>query len=99
VETALSEFDGAVPHRKMIRDVLTHFDEYERGIGRLQASGKVPKSCLSLFAPTRNTGVVAVGSMELDIDLASRVSDALMRRVLTEVRRHLSDPTAPGDLS
>lgn len=39
VPQALGAFDSAVPGAVKVRDVLEHFDDYERGKGRLQESG------------------------------------------------------------
>lgn len=36
IDDALARFDGSFPHANEVRDQLTHFDAYERGIGRLQ---------------------------------------------------------------
>jgi hypothetical protein len=35
VERAIAEFNDSIPHAKDARDVLDHFDDYARGIGRL----------------------------------------------------------------
>lgn len=38
---AIAEFRAALPHLGEMRDILLHFDDYVRGRGRLQKSGRV----------------------------------------------------------
>ena len=42
LRAASDAFDASVPHAVGVRDVLVHFDEYERGKGRLQEGRKNP---------------------------------------------------------
>jgi hypothetical protein len=42
LKEARDAFDKAVPHAVSVRDVLVHFDEYERGEGKLQRGRKNP---------------------------------------------------------
>lgn len=39
LNSAVAAFDAAVPGATDVRDILTHFDEYERGKGTLQKKG------------------------------------------------------------
>jgi hypothetical protein len=50
---ALDVFDDTVPHAVGVRDVLVHYDEYERGKGNLQGGREHPPQ-LNVF--TRNDG-------------------------------------------
>lgn len=43
VARAAAAFDARLPHLKDVRDLITHFDEYDRGNGRLQARSAVPE--------------------------------------------------------
>jgi hypothetical protein len=42
LRAALDAFDKAIPHAVDVRDVLVHFDEYERGTGNFQEDWKRP---------------------------------------------------------
>jgi hypothetical protein len=39
LEQELATFERAVPRFKDVRDVLEHFDDYDRGVGKLQRPG------------------------------------------------------------
>ena len=49
IDKALSEFKREVPGWLVLRDVVEHFDEYERGIGKHQTSGKLPTELSEWF--------------------------------------------------
>lgn len=42
LEQATADFDVALPDAKLARDVLSHFDEYRMGCGRLQPEASTP---------------------------------------------------------
>lgn len=91
IKEALERFDQEVPHGKAIRDVLTHFDDYERGRGKMQKSGELPVSGLALFAPSSRVGVVSVGEMDLDILKAGRAAQHMWNATLGALHRYLTE--------
>ena len=85
---ALAAFDEAVPSAVDVRDVLVHFDEYERGTGRLQKRReKVGKRApqLNIFTESDETTYwlhLLDNGHRLDVNVALDAAHELAKRVL-----------------
>jgi hypothetical protein len=89
LRAARDAFDKSVPHAVSVRDVLVHFDEYERGEGNIQkARKKAKKRPPSLNVFTKNDGttvwlyVLDDDDHRLDVRSALDAADRLAESVL-----------------
>ena len=94
VKAALAAFTVAVPDVVTVRDVLTHFDEYDRGHGDLQKQPKNTPPPLRKDVPIwyENDGdtiVLHVDRYEFDSTAAWRACEALATTCLSAL-----DPAA-----
>jgi hypothetical protein len=63
------------PHAQTMRDVLSHFDEYEAGNGRLQKSGEVGP--LNIFLGVGDDSITLSLASNLTVELSAASSAAL----------------------
>lgn len=79
---AISEFDSAVPRAREVRDIIEHFDEYERGRGDLQKNGSM-KSPLEYTARFEEEYLLALADThKLDARSAKEATVRLAEAVL-----------------
>lgn len=86
IGTALSQFDGALPGAKDLRDWLEHFDEYESGTGNDQKRASNAEPMLTWFARGSDTYSVAVSvqglrDLTLEITEATAAAEVLLSAV------------------
>lgn len=84
---AVMQFRKAVPGFRDIRDMLTHFDDYVAGRGRLQKKQVVPEHFPVLFSRDPETVTLHIGGMEMRIADAFEAAVALHRAALDEIHR------------
>lgn len=85
------EFDQVAREAKDVRDVLSHFDDYELGMGRLQKPGEATFGLMYGRHPTTGadgTLYVMGVDIELPVDAAAtaglRFAEALLDRLSTQ---------------
>jgi hypothetical protein len=86
----LREFDQVAPDAKDVRDVLSHFDDYELGVGRLQKPGQATFGLMYGRHPTTGAdGTLYVIGVGIELPVASavtagvRFADGLLDRLST----------------
>jgi hypothetical protein len=65
LRSAVEHFLGLTPDSAVIRDVLTHFDEYEAGRGRLQREGRLDKTLNMYSEWNKDEYWLRVGSLRI----------------------------------
>jgi hypothetical protein len=91
---ALGDFDSAVPGLQNMRNMVEHFDEYERGTGDAQQRGgrnrRTPGPLLaeqfSVDYVSAGDGVLRLGDNQLSIDGVSTAARQLFDRVYSALR-------------
>lgn len=81
IDRALNRFKAAVPAWLDLRDVVEHFDDYERGKGNLQESGRMG-SLLEWFEYDGTTRRLVIPPHSLDIAAAMDAADSLAQECL-----------------
>jgi hypothetical protein len=105
LDEALARVDQGVPGARQVRDMLEHFDEYERGAGRLQQPGRREKQRCSdealaqehriYFERGTEGFILHVGDATLPV---RRVRDAA-RELLEAMHTAGNAPTDPPSIS
>lgn len=90
-EAALSAFDVRVPNATDVRDLLEHFDEYERGKGKLQKSGAVRNYNIFYSRNEDEYLLHLADGIELDVQSSvhavHELADAIQEALIGESRR------------
>ena len=98
LRNAQTRFLAEHPQAQKMRDVLSHFDEYEAGKGKLQRSGEV--GALNVWLGVGEDSVTVALASNLTVELSAASSAALALadatlsakdRFLTRFRRQLGD--------
>lgn len=84
LDTAVGKFDRTLPNLKLVRDALTHFEDYVSGKGHAQKDGVLGDYRLVLkYAPPRLVLMVGQDAADIDLDVAENARWALYTAVLT----------------
>ena len=85
VDAAVAKFEKRVPDAVHARNIVEHFDEYERGVGRLQKGGDVGQ-VMEWFVRDGVTYQLHIsGKYVLDVREAAEEADELTDDVVTAV--------------
>jgi hypothetical protein len=88
---ALDGFLASTPSAAKVRDVLTHFDDYERGEGRLQESGELEHPLMILAEVGNRHGyTLRVGSLRVEVAATAQAARELTDEALNAERRFAS---------
>jgi len=84
VRKALDAFSTAAPDVTQARDLLEHFDVYDRGIGRLQKAGPMQESSLLVFdEDTGSEQLIHIGPHVINVTRTYEAADELAEGVMT----------------
>ena len=87
----LARFLADNPQAKNMRDVLSHFDEYQAGTGKLQKTGKVGELMAWLGVGEDSVTVSLASSMMVEVLQASSEAIALADETLSAQHRFLAN--------
>jgi hypothetical protein len=91
ISKGLVEFDRAVPGVKDFRDVLEHFDDYEKGKGFLQAEGNTDPT-ITWFHEANGVHTIHIERAGLaETSITVQVALEAARRLVAEIPERLVD--------
>jgi hypothetical protein len=86
---AQTQFLAEHPQTQKMRDVLSHFDEYEAGKGRLQKSGEVGALTIWLGVGEDSVTLALASNLTVELSAASSAAIALADATLSAEDRFL----------
>ena len=84
LRAAFANFDAAVPNAKDVRDIIEHFDDYERGRGDLQKKGE-PALILMYEDDGSSFQLTLMRGYTINVTKAAVAAEALANRCMDEL--------------